>query len=77
MVVSLFGAEIEGQIHLLHNANFGFDPDLEKGIALTERRLDDSQGMSAQTSPDDAAASALQSPSDAGNRAAVAVALQL
>jgi hypothetical protein len=68
---------MECQIHFLHHASFGFDPDLEEGIALTQRRLDDSQAMSVQTPPDDAATSAVESPSDAGNRVAVAVASQL
>jgi hypothetical protein len=65
------------RILLLNLVNCGFDPDLEEGIALTQRRLDDSQAMSAQTPPVDAAASALQSPIDAGNRATVAVTSQL
>jgi hypothetical protein len=65
------------RILLLNLVNCGFDPDLEEGIALTQRRLDDSQAMSVQTPPDDAATSAVESPSDAGNRVAVAVASQL
>jgi hypothetical protein len=68
---------MECQILFFNLVNFGFDPDLEEGIALTQRRLDDSQAMSAQTPPVDATTSELQSPSDAGNRATVAVTSQL
>lgn len=68
---------MEFQILFFNLVNFVFDPDLEEGIALTQRRLDDSQAMSAQTPPDDATASGLQSPSDAGNCATVAVTSQI